>query len=272
MQHSLLTAGQFAKLARTTKRTVLWYDEQGLLQPASSGDNGYRYYEPRQIIDFQVILLLRKMRFSIEEIRQYLAKDNSLKDLFQLKQAVVKKEIADLKRMLGRVTSYYHNLDTNGTLTNPEVATIQPFTIYSITKEGQYAKIKDYCLELRSHFVRIPRNATYLTIFFSGYEPKKAKMKIGVIAQDGMTLKKEAAHVVSKEMLPRFKALKYLHKGPGTLVSLLWQELAKYMRSHDVQPDRSLPFVDLELYRTTSLNGQTDEDEMVFELLLPIKS
>lgn len=271
MQSNLLTAGQFAKLARTTKRTVLWYDEQGLLKPASESESGYRLYEPRQIIDFQVILLLRKMGFSVREVKSYLKQNDSLEQLFKLKEAAVKKEIADLKQSLGSISSYYHSLSNSGTLVSPEVVDVKPFTMYYIEKDGQYAKIKDYCLELKSYFSRIPRGATYLTVFFGGYEPSKAKMKVGVVAQDNMMLTKGAERIVRRENTLSLKALKHVHHGSGALVSLLWQELAKYAEQQGLKQDISLPFVDFEVYEKTSLNGEYSEDQMVFELYLPLK-
>ncbi len=271
MQSNLLTAGQFAKLARTTKRTVLWYDKQSLLKPTSEGDNGYRYYEPRQIIDFQVILLLRKMGFSIHEVKSYIKQDDSLEQLFRLKETAVKKEISDLKRSLTRITTYYHNLSESSTLVRPEAVDVSPLSIYYIEKEGPYSKIKDYCLELKNYISHIPRTTVYLTIFFGGYEPNKARMKIAVIARDNMVLKKRAAGIVRRGMLPAFQALKHTHHGSGALVSLLWQEMEKYASLNGYAQNTSLPFVDLEMYKKTSLNGENDEEGMVFELYLPIK-
>lgn len=271
MTNDMITAGQFAKLARTTKRTVTWYDEKGLLKPAIVEENGYRYYQPYQIIDFQVILLLRKLGFSIEEIKEYLNNNHSLKDLFKLKEKVVRDQIHELEKSLINITGYYKSLDNNGTLVEPEVKEMKPFAIYYIEKEGQYAKIKEYGQELKSYFAKIPQNAVYLTIFFGGYEPTKAKMKIGVIAQDTMQLKKKAEKIVKKETIPTFKSLVYTHHGSGTLVSLLWQELAKYRQQKGLAQDMSLPFLDMEFYKRTSLNKPMEEDNMIFELYLPIK-
>lgn len=270
MANDMITAGQFAKLARTTKRTVTWYDEKGLLKPAIVENNGYRYYQPHQIIDFQVILLLRKLGFSIEEIKEYLAKNNSLKDLFQLKEKAVKEQIRELQKSLTSITGYYESLEEYGTLVSPEIKEVKPFAIYYLEKEGQYAKIKEYAQELKSYFAKIPQNAVYLTIFFGGYEPAKAKMKIGVIAQDNMQLKRKAENIVKKETIPTFKSLVYTHNGSGTLVSLLWQELAKYRQQKGLAQDMSLPFLDMEFYRQTSLNKPMEEDNMFFELYLPI--
>ncbi|MEK7451216.1 MAG: MerR family transcriptional regulator [Patescibacteria group bacterium] len=271
MKENLLTAGQFAKLSRTTKRTITWYSDQGILHPFKVNNSGYRYYKTQQILDFQVILLLRKLRFSIEEIKTYLAKNNSLQDLFKLKKEVVSQEINDLQTALSNLDNFYSNLDSNGTLVAPKFETIKPFFVYYIQKEGSYAKIKDYCFELQSYFKKISQDSIYLTLFLDrNYQPKKAKMKIGVIKRNGMILKKEADGVVKKEFIPAYRTLSYIHKGSGAVLSLLWQELGKYARKNGYKENKSLPFAYLELYRKTSLNDFKDEASMVFEINSPV--
>lgn len=271
MEDNLLTAGQFAKLARTTKRTITWYSDQGILCPFKINNARYRYYKQQQILDFQVILLLRKLKFSIEEIKVYLVKNNTLKDLFKLKKDVVSQEINDLQTALNNLDNFYGNLDSNGTLVAPQLKEIKPFFIYYIQKEGAYAKIKDYCFELKSYFKKIPQESVYLTLFLDkNYQPKEAKMKIGVIAKKGMILKKEAESIAKKEFIFSYKALSCVHRGSGAVLSMLWQELGKYARKNGYKENNNLPFYYLEFYKKTSLNEFTDEENMIFEINLPI--
>lgn len=121
MSEKLLTTGQFAKLARTTKRTILWYAQEGILTPKTVNSEGYRFYKPSQIIDLQVIMLLKRMRFSLDEIKAYLKRNNSLKELFKMQESHVKGEIKSLQRALNDITSYYKSLDENKTLIKGEV-------------------------------------------------------------------------------------------------------------------------------------------------------
>ena len=39
----LFSIGQFARLHEVNKKTLMWYDEIGLLKPAVTKPNGYRY-------------------------------------------------------------------------------------------------------------------------------------------------------------------------------------------------------------------------------------
>lgn len=268
MRTELLSAGEFAKLARTTKRTVLWYDEKGILEPYHIDSKGYRFYKPGQIIDFQTVLLLRRLDFSLAEIEQYLAKGSSLGKLFKLKRLTIEQEIATLKRMLAATNTFYGNLDATGTLVKPKLKKIKYFEILYIEKTGPYAKIKDYCLELTDLVSGVSDKAVFLTAFQDHrYSPDKARMLIGIIATPRIKPKSKA---VQRLKTPAHTALTYEHHGSGTLLSLLWKELDRYRRKQKLKLDTTLPFADIELYKRTSLNGEPNEDLMEFELQLPI--
>lgn len=67
----LFTTGEFAKLCATTKETLFHYDETGVLKPAKTGENGYRYYASTQFFDFDLIAMLREAGCSLKEIRAH---------------------------------------------------------------------------------------------------------------------------------------------------------------------------------------------------------
>ncbi len=66
------TVKQLATVAGVTARTLHYYDEIGLLHPASYGDNGYRYYDEEAVLRLQQILFFREMDFNLEEIKAIL--------------------------------------------------------------------------------------------------------------------------------------------------------------------------------------------------------
>jgi len=94
----LLTAGQFARLHGVPKRTLLYYDDIGLLAPAARGENGYRYYAHRQSSSLQMLLSLRELDVSIEEIRDYMKNRSPerLRDLLETKIHQAEEKIAQL--------------------------------------------------------------------------------------------------------------------------------------------------------------------------------
>jgi len=66
------TVKEFSKLAGVSARTLHYYDEIGLLRPASVGENGYRYYDHQSALRLQQILFFRELDFSLDEIHKIL--------------------------------------------------------------------------------------------------------------------------------------------------------------------------------------------------------
>jgi DNA-binding transcriptional MerR regulator len=272
-QNNYITAGQFARLAGTTKRTIHWYDQKGLLRPKEVNEEGYRLYNPWQLIDFKLISLLSNLGFSLEEIQKASKSTPSLQKLFQSKQAFFKQELLHLQKKVKDIDMFYKNMDSKGVLVDPEMVKTKPVEIYSIEKYGGYREIYGWCFDLKSCFERPKKSFVYVTIFLGeDFSPKGEKMRIGIVAQPGMKLKKGKEAAVKKETIPSYRALKYIHTGSPLLVSMLWQELRKYARQNSITfPDKKLPFTCLEYYHRSELNDFHDEEFMVSELHLPIQ-
>ncbi len=71
MREFYYSTGEFARLNGVNKRTLHYYDEIGLFSPEHKGENGYRYYTCMQFEQLELILLLRRIGFSIQEIKTY---------------------------------------------------------------------------------------------------------------------------------------------------------------------------------------------------------
>jgi len=63
---------EVAKAAGTTSRTLRHYQDIGLLEPSSTGHNGYRYYDDEALLRLQRILLLRQLGLGLPEINKVL--------------------------------------------------------------------------------------------------------------------------------------------------------------------------------------------------------
>ena len=73
---SLLKIGDFAKLAGTNLRTLRYYEELGLLQPAERSQCGFRYYRPTDINRLDMIRQLQDLGMQLEDIRGLLTSRN----------------------------------------------------------------------------------------------------------------------------------------------------------------------------------------------------
>src|SRR5690348_4771517 len=67
-----LTVKQLAAISGVTVRTLHHYDEIGLLKPAATGANGYRYYGRRELLRLQRILFHRELGVPLHSIAQLL--------------------------------------------------------------------------------------------------------------------------------------------------------------------------------------------------------
>lgn len=102
----LYKIGMFANMNRVTIKTLRYYDEQKLLVPVYvDEENGYRYYETAQMVQLHRIIALKKMGFSIEDIRKIIHGAEEKPFLLAKKQEILK-QIADLTIKLSQVESY----------------------------------------------------------------------------------------------------------------------------------------------------------------------
>ena len=95
-----LTVSQFAKLHNVNKRTLHYYDEIGIFSPDYKGDNGYRYYDYMQGVDFEYIKMLKELNMGLDEIKKYIDNPNEedFKEIAEVKIKEIDQEIKLLNR------------------------------------------------------------------------------------------------------------------------------------------------------------------------------
>lgn len=76
MEQKLFQITEFSKIARTSRKTLQYYDELDLFRPALVGENGYRYYALSQLDRLALIAALRDMGLSLREIKSYLQQED----------------------------------------------------------------------------------------------------------------------------------------------------------------------------------------------------
>ena len=95
-----LTVSQFAKLHNVNKRTLHYYDEIGIFSPDYKGENGYRYYDYIQGVDFEYIKMLKELNMGLDEIKRYIDNPNEedFKEIAEVKIKEINQEIKLLNR------------------------------------------------------------------------------------------------------------------------------------------------------------------------------
>jgi DNA-binding transcriptional MerR regulator len=108
----LLRIGDLASATGTTLRTLHYYEELGLIRPATRTPGGFRLYEPRQLERLQLVQELRALGLELTQI----------KELFAAHEAedgggggsmrhAVEKELRRVKSLVYRLTRLRNDLD-----------------------------------------------------------------------------------------------------------------------------------------------------------------
>ena len=95
---------EVANLTGLTTRTLRYYDEIDLLKPSRVGDNGYRFYESKELETLQQIMFYRKRGFELKQIKDIL--DNPEFDVAK----ALKEHLANLEEQKNNIDSLIQNI------------------------------------------------------------------------------------------------------------------------------------------------------------------
>ena len=124
----LLTIGQFAALHGINRKTLMWYDQIGLFQPAYiHPENGYRYYSYYQSSILETILLLRELDVSIDEIQEFMHSRSaaSLERLLGEEIAELERTMAHLRAVRKTLVNHRRNMQTLLSMDLSEISLVE---------------------------------------------------------------------------------------------------------------------------------------------------
>jgi DNA-binding transcriptional MerR regulator len=100
------TVKQISDLAGVSVRTLHYYDEIGLLKPATVGENGYRYYGEESLFALQQILFFREMDLGLLQIKDIIHSPSF--DLL----AALRQHRDSLEERIGRLRTLIQTVDS----------------------------------------------------------------------------------------------------------------------------------------------------------------
>lgn len=100
MERRYFRAAEFAQMAHVNKKTLHYYDSIGLFKPAYVNGKGYRFYTLAQLDRLALIVVLKDLGLSLEEIRQYLECRDArrLEELLEQQDREIDRRIRQLRR------------------------------------------------------------------------------------------------------------------------------------------------------------------------------
>ncbi|OIK16866.1 hypothetical protein BIV60_02290 [Bacillus sp. MUM 116] len=112
---NMLSIGEMAKLRNVTVDTLRHYDKIGLLKPYyTDPDTGYRYYSIYQYEILGTIKELRRIGFSLEEIRKFLTDRNVKKSVQFLQKSMenIQEKIKELQNIHQILKTRINNIES----------------------------------------------------------------------------------------------------------------------------------------------------------------
>jgi DNA-binding transcriptional MerR regulator len=121
----MIKIGDFSRLSQVPVSTLRYYDEVGLIKPASvDRATGYRYYTMEQLPRLNRILALRDLGFALEQIARLLDDDLSpahMREILRMKQAELQRRVREDQERLTRVEWRLQQIELEGTMTSYEI-------------------------------------------------------------------------------------------------------------------------------------------------------
>ncbi|MDQ0540943.1 DNA-binding transcriptional MerR regulator [Curtobacterium flaccumfaciens] len=110
-----LTISELAKATGLTARTLRFYDEIGLVNPAGTTPAGMRYYGPDEVLRLQRVLVYRQLQVPLEQIGRILADEVDPRAALEQQRVALLGEQARVADVLASVDRALRFLTKEGT-------------------------------------------------------------------------------------------------------------------------------------------------------------
>ena len=263
----LYKIGMFAAMNHVTVKALRFYEEQGLLNPASINDeNGYRYYTMDQMAVIHQITALKEAGFTLEEIRRINAGSDE-EAVIQKKKSELLLKIADLTKQVSILDGYLAR--NKGMLSAPVlVKTIPGVTVAYMTE-----RIESY----DSLFWMMPRLGVLMEdagcecalpeYCFTAYpEPGYKEEEILAEVCQSVTEAKEETEELHFKKLPEIKAACIFHKGSYADFPQSYEIILRYIEENGLEITGPI--------RERYIDGiwnKEEESEWLSEIQIPVK-
>lgn len=147
------TISELARFFHISSQTLRYYDKIGLYKPAFVDKaTGYRYYSYEQFFTLSLIIQLKKLNFSLEEIQRYIQVKNIgyLEQILENGQSAIDAQIEELQRLREKNRSMLEKIQRSRTMHRSSAIEIkeekeryayQIFLNFEIRDLYQYIKI-----------------------------------------------------------------------------------------------------------------------------------
>jgi DNA-binding transcriptional MerR regulator/effector-binding domain-containing protein len=233
----MFSIGEFSKISSLPVRTLRFYHEKNLLVPSAVDvETGYRSYDERNLETARVIVTLRNLEFSLEDIAEILAEANDDGDLL----AHLEQQRESLAHRLRHVRGVLRQLDEMihqqraareelkmATTFEIQERQMDPLLVAGIRMTGRYSDIGQGLAKLYKRVGRYAAGKPLCLYYDCEYREDDANFEPCV------PLRKEIeADGVAVRELPGGPCVTLIHRGPYEELGHSYARALKYAKDH----------------------------------------
>lgn len=271
---NLFSIGEFSQITGLSVKALRFYDENGLLPPASvDSATGYRHYNAASVERARIISRLRELQFSLDDIRRVLSEcedDVQLISHFQRQLRTIQERLRMNQKTAKALEKAIGDETEAADLTRTKRFSIEEKTVPSIIvagikMTGRYEEcghgFKTLAGKMGRHISGKP-----LCLYYDGeFREEDANF------EPCFPLRREAASVegITVRTLPATRCITLIHQGPYRQLGRAYKAILSELHERGLTPD--LPS------RETYLKGpgmifKGNPKNYLTEIQIPIKS
>ena len=265
--------GEFSKITSLTVKALRYYDEQGMLIPSARSDSDYRLYDVADYEKAQLIILLKKLGFSISEMKDMLTNCESREDIsFYLaeKKSFIKDKIQKEKMLIKEIEKNLLQKEKEDNVLNLahrrkmykiEIKEIPSMTVASIRFKGKYSDVGKHIGKIYQ-VVKDKACGAPLNLYYDNEFQEEADIELCLPIKG--TISESAG--ISVKVLPAMKAITTVHTGDYQKLNEAYKAILDYAKENEFElltPSR-------EVYQKgPGMIFKGNPDKYVTEILVP---
>lgn len=262
--------GEFSALSKTTIKTLRYYEKEGLIIPRRVDEfTGYRYYDSSQLDEVARIVNLRKLGFSIKDIKRVLS-GAQLEQLLNERLHDVEAEIENHKRQLAEINRMIKEINMSQEIITKKLTRCTVYYKEGIIKD--YSELTGFiiqsgaeCQQLNPSIKCVQPDYCFVNYLDGQYKEKDIKVRYAqaVVPQDEPFAENES---IKFKTLEEVNAVCIYHKGAYDELGKSYSAIMKHIEENG--------FEIADFPRERYIDGvwnKDDVNEWLTEIQVPIK-
>ncbi len=238
---NLFSIGEVSKQQNISRQALIFYDKIGLFCPVyTDPDNGYRYYSANQLDYLDTICIMKKIGFSLEEIKAHMKSytiDNSILAL-RKQLTAIERQIEELQMIKSRVEHRCSELEHAVSIReSSDVVTIETVKQQSLLVHEVRApySLEQVSIATKECFVRSFKEG--LPIFFqSGAIVPYERIQQGRYTEASFVFLpiEKTGHIDGVMELPAGRCVCTYHTGDYRSIGSSYERILEYCRENNL--------------------------------------